>query len=232
MKEIAHPPCEVLKEIFTTKQVLLPSGERKRTSAGIDEAHAWALYNVILKHKPKTVIEIGMAQGISTLSILCALSQTGGQLISIDPYFTWTEARDAALYSIHRAGFSSFHTHIEKASEIALPKLLADGLKIGAAYIDGDHHYDHVFIDFFYLDLMLTPGGVIGFNNAGWPDVFRVIRYLQKHHPFEELDVGLNPDYRARNPILSLFRRIMRMPRQDRYYMKSEVHTALPGSGA
>ncbi len=222
MKENAIPPCEVLKEIFTTKQVLLPNGTRKRTSAGIDMVTACALYNVVLKHKPKTVVEVGMGQGISTLAILCALSQTGGQLISVDPYFTWKEARDAALLGVQRAGYSSLHRHIESASEMALPKLLADGLKIDAAYIDGNHDFDHVFIDFFYLDLMLTPGGVIGFNNAGWLDVFRVIRHLQKHRSFKEIDVGLNTDYSARNPIVSLGRRIMHMPRQDRYFMKFE----------
>lgn len=91
-------------------------------------------------------------------------------------------------------------------------------------YIDGCHDFDHAFIDFFYLDRMIPAGGILGFNDAGWPTVFKVIRYLQKHREYKEMDVGLKPDYSARNVFLSAARRVLSMPRQDRYFCKAR-HT-------
>lgn len=221
MKPDSLPPCEVLREILSTGRVVLPNGEFRRASAGIGAEHSIALYRAVLRERPEVVVETGMGQGVSTLSMLCALEQTGGRLISIDPYnVDWTEGRDAALHAVQRAGYAARHQFIEENSEFALPRLRAEGLRIQFGYIDGHHGFEHAFIDFFYLDCMLAPGGLLGFNNAGWPSVFSVIRYLQKHRAYIEEDVGLKADYSARNPLFSIMRRILRRPRQDRYFRK------------
>lgn len=215
------PPCGVLRQMHADRQVVLPSGETKRTTSGISVESSWALYGLVLKEAPKVVVEIGMAQGFSTLSILCALAQTGGRLISIDPYVNWKSGRDAALHNIQRAGYAQRHSLMEEESCRALPKLLEEDLEVNLGYIDGKHAFEHALIDFFYLDRMLAVGGVIGFNNAGWPSVHRVIRFLKKQRRYVEVDVGLRPDYRARNVVLSFARRVLRMPRQDRYFRKT-----------
>ncbi len=219
---IKLPPCEVLHEIITSKQTLLPSGERKATTAGISALHAWTLYNVVLHQKPDVVIEVGMAQGISTLSILCALDKTEGNLISIDPYVNWPSGKKAALYAVERAGYAERHRHIEEKSYRALPKLLAQSTQVNLGYIDGNHAFEHAFIDFFYLDRMLPIGGVIGFNDVGWRSVHRVIRFLRTQRKYREMDAGLHPDYTARTVFHSILRRLLRMPRQDRYFRKLE----------
>ena len=90
----------------------------------------------------------------------------------------------------------------------------------GLVYIDGDHAFDHVFIDFFYGDQLLDAGGILGFNDAGWPAVYRVIRFLQRHRRYAEVNVGLSPDYKGRNPLVTLARRLLRRSRQDRYFRK------------
>lgn len=220
MKEIELPPCAVLKEMWETGRALLPDGTTVPTTSGIGQTHAAALYRTVLRERPEVVIETGMGQGVSTLAILCALSQTGGRLISIDPYTDWKRGRDAALFAIRRAGYADHHQFIEAGSEVALPRLLADGLRIQFGYVDGCHCFDHAFLDFYYLDSMLDPGKLLAFNNAGWPDVYAVIRYLQKHRNYKEEDVGLQPDYSARSWWLSLARRLLRRPRQDRYFRK------------
>ena len=43
------------------------------------------LYKIIKKYKPKNLVEIGFAVGISTLFMLCALEKDA-ELISVDPY--------------------------------------------------------------------------------------------------------------------------------------------------
>jgi predicted O-methyltransferase YrrM len=218
--EITLPPCEVLRDTVNRGAVRMPNGEDKKLVANISIEHSRTLYETVLREQPKLVIEIGMAQGVSTLSILCALKQVGGRLISIDPYVGWPSGRLAALHNIERAGYSDIHQHVEAKSYEALPKLLAEKECPQLAYIDGAHDFANAFIDFFYLDKMLPAQGVMGFNDTGWEDVQRVIRFLQKHHQYAELDVGLHPDYSGRTIIVSLARRLLNRPRQDRYFRK------------
>lgn len=106
------PPCPVLREVFETRTVLLPDGTHKPLVANISAGGSVALYETVLRHRPELVVEIGMAQGVSTLSILSGLMQTGGRLISIDPYIGWESARLAAIHSVDRAGFAGIHTHM------------------------------------------------------------------------------------------------------------------------
>jgi len=214
------PPCPVLEGMYRTGRVRLPDGSTRRASSGISPEHAAALYQMVRRIRPSLVIETGMGHGFSTLAILCALQEWGGRLISIDPYEGWESGMMAALHAVERAGYAQLHRLIRRRSSEALPSLLAEGTRIQMAYIDGSHRFEDVFIDFYYLDRMLVPGGVIGFNNCGWTDVYRVIRFVQKRRRYRELDAGLAPDYSARNAFLSLLRRTMRRPRQDRYFRK------------
>jgi len=207
--------------MFATRTVLMPDGSRKPLTANISAKGCAALYRTVLALRPVLVVEIGMAHGVSTLSILAGLMQTGGRLISIDPYTDWESGKLAALHGVYRAGFAGIHRHLQLRSYEALPRLLLEETRVDLGYIDGCHDFDHAFIDFFFLDRMIPPGGVLGFNDAGWPTVFKVIQYLRKHREYEELDVGLKPDYSARNALLGVARRILNMPRQDRYFCKT-----------
>lgn len=214
------PPCDVLREIMSRRLVILPDGTEKKLVANISVACARALYELVLREKPALVVEIGMAQGVSSLAILCALQQTGGRLISVDPYINWESGRLAAVNNIERAGYTPLHRHIKAKSYEALPQLIAEGAKPNLGYIDGAHDFPNAFIDFFYLDVMLPAGGVIGFNDAGWADVYKVIQLLRSRWHYQELDVGLRPDYRGRNMMVTLARRVLNRSRHDRYFRK------------
>ena len=77
----------VLLEILTSKVTRTPSGEPVPLDSYLDDQTADALYRHIREQKPKVAVEVGMANGISTLAILTALEENGGEgrLISIDP---------------------------------------------------------------------------------------------------------------------------------------------------
>lgn len=220
------PPCEVLREVVGRAKVVLPDGTEKRLTANISAVHSNALYKTVLREKPKLVIEVGMAQGISTLSILSALAQSGGKLISIDPYTDWKSARDAALHNIKRAGFSDSHQLLEDFSFKVLPRLLEEGVQPEFAYVDGAHDFSNVFIDAFYLDKMLDPGGVIAFNDVGRPDVYRVIKFIEQRRRYRQLDVGLSKDFRGRSLLHTCVRFFLRRSREDRYLRKPTNETA------
>lgn len=157
----------------------------------ISQAYAEALYNTVLRIQPRCCIEIGMAFGLSSLAILTALRQIGsGRLISVDPGQS-TQWRGAGLEAVANAGLTKYHQLIEEPDFKALPYLLERGTTLDFAYIDGWHTFDYTLLDFFYIDKMLRPAGVVAFNDCGCLAVDRVIRFVQSHRKYTEIDAGL-----------------------------------------
>jgi hypothetical protein len=110
-----------------------------------------------------TSVETGMAWGLSTLTILEALIQNGaGQRahVVMDPAQS-SKYHKAAVRAVRDVGAAEMLEFYEEPSELALPRLLAQGRRFDFAYIDGNHTFEGAFIDFFYIDRMLKPGGVL-----------------------------------------------------------------------
>ncbi len=193
-------------------------------NSGVALEYAIGLYRAVLRKNPKTVLEVGMANGASTLTILSALSQLGGDrlLISIDPAQS-TFWGSVGVQNVHANGFSRLHRLIEEPDYLALPKLLEQNLTPDAAYIDGRHTFDHVLLDIFYVDKLLPIGGIVGFNDAGWRSIRRVLRFLATHRRYTELDVGIQPNYKGRNIVASVGRRVLSVVNNDRWFEKAEA---------
>ena len=70
----------------------------------------------------------------------------------------------------------------------------ASGQRIDFAFIDGWHTFDYAMIDFFYVDLLLKPGGVLVIDDA-WS--YRAIRklacYIVKDRRDEPIHTGIPP---------------------------------------
>jgi predicted O-methyltransferase YrrM len=215
--------CPLLREIVASRRVLDAAGNPLRLHSNISRIEANALYETVKRRKPETVLEIGMAFGVSSLAILAALNEVGtGVLISIDPNQTAGEWNGAGIANVRRSGLSHRHTLIEKPDYLALPELLSAGTHVDAAYIDGRHTFEYVLLDFFYIDKMLAVRGVVGFNDAGWRSVHKVLRFLRRHRRYAEVDVGLPHVYVARNFAVKAARWALDAPTQDRYFEKRE----------
>ncbi len=220
----------VLRELLTTRIARTPSGEAVPLDSFLDATHAEALFRHIRAQRPQVAVEVGMANAISTLSILTALEENGGdgRLVSIDPNQS-TQWRDCGRAAVTRAGLSARHRVIEKPDSLALPELLAAGTRIDFAYIDGWHTFDYALVDFWYLDKMTPKGGVIAFNDCGWPAVTKAIRFVETHRRYCELDVGLPQSYDRSLSLVTLLRKLKHRRlgdywrrREDRYFRKIE----------
>lgn len=216
----------ILKELFETKQ--MPDGQGNSVSihSNIPLSYAETLYQTVLRQQPKLAVEIGMAFGVATLSILTALEQAGdGRLISIDPFQTkhW---HGCGLKNVERAGLSHRHQMLEAFDYLTLPRLLAEKTTIDFAYIDGWHTFDYTLLDFWYIDKMLTVGGVIGFNDCAWAGVHKAIKFVRTHRKYKEIEVGLARTISLRQGLWPLVRGIFsaryRRWKQDRYFRKIE----------
>lgn len=211
----------VLDEALVGGEVEHPDGTKVDVTANISPANSGALNRVVRERGPSVVVEIGMAHGVSTLSILAGLCEAGGgRLASIDPYIGWPTGRRIALHQVERAGFSHMHEHLHMPSHLGLTRLIERGVEPGLIYIDGCHDHDYVFADYFLSDQLLRAGGVMAFNDASWPSVHRVVRRVRQRRDYREMDVGLPRVYQGRNHAVTLAKRALGMSTLDRYFEK------------
>ena len=225
MKQLAATPIEVpntvLRQMLAAGEFRDGEGASHSLHSHLGVEHANALYRTVLQQGATNALEIGMAFGVSTLAMLTALDQTGtsARLISVDPNQT-ADWRQLGRYNVSRAGLSHRHELREQPDYLALPEMVSQGIVIDVAYVDGWHTFDYVLLDFFYIDKLLPVGGVIGFNDCGFRSVGHVLRFVRSHRKYEEINVGLQPDYAGRNHLYSAARRVLRQSRSDRYFRK------------
>ena len=154
--------------------------------SGVSEKDGEFLQKIILENKFKNTLEIGCAFGISSLYICAASSQNENYSHTIIDAFQ-TDWKNIGVLNLQRAGFTSFEL-IENLSEIALPQLLDKNKKFDFAFIDGWHTFDHVMIDFFYINRMLEVDGVITFHDLDMPSQKKLFRYILTYPCYEFLE--------------------------------------------
>ncbi len=191
---IPNVPNRVLQEMFRTRVVHDERGQPYKFQSGISPECSEALYRTVLERQPELIVEVGLAYGVSTLSLLTALEETGGdgRLISIDPDQS-TAWHSIGSSNVKKADLSARHQVIEAHDYIALPDRITCGVRIDFAYIDGWHTFDYALLDFFFLDKMLKPGGICALNDCDLLAIDKVIRFIRTHRRYREIDVGLAP---------------------------------------
>ena len=103
------------------------------------------------------------------------------------------------------------------------PELAGDRQTIQFAYVDGWHTFDYALLDFFYIDKMLAPGGVVAFNDCALPSVRRVMRFVTAHRRYRDIDVGLRRQYASRDVPTTMRRLATMRSKSDRYFEKLET---------
>jgi len=145
---------------------------KKRHSAwnfGIGATLGEVLYVVCRKLKPDMVVETGVASGVSSSHILCALEKNEhGQLCSID-LPSWQEERSGWIipdYLRHR-----WHLTIGRSSDTLEP-LLRKVASIDIFLHDSDHSYRNMLWEFQTAWTYLRPRGLLLSHNIDYSDAF------------------------------------------------------------
>jgi predicted O-methyltransferase YrrM len=216
----------VLDRILTTESVSdgsttlpLRHPDFPALAVHVDAAEGKLLGDIINTIRPATTIEIGMAYGVSTLYICDALAGLGqpAQHIAIDP-FQSTQWRAIGLRNVREAGYERTIEFHEDRSELVLPRLVEQGRRVDFALIDGWHTFDQVLLEFYYIDRMLRPGGVVVFDDADRRSVNRAVRYAMNYPNYEVYPTGGG---RTRSSWRGRARRaLVRMPGADRLFRK------------
>lgn len=131
-------------------------------------------------------IEIGFAYGFSTIWLLDALlRKSGTSHRSVDP-FELTSWEGVGLEQVGRLEKpeGSF-TWIEDYSIHAFSDLIRQGEKFDFIFIDGNHRFDDVIVDFYLSDQLLLPGGLIVLDDM-WMDAIRAVaNFIEKNRDYE-----------------------------------------------
>ena len=138
------------------------------------------LYDLVRKVKPSRSLEIGLAWGGSTIHILCGLKANGGgHHIAIDPFQDgWS---NIGVRETARLGLGHLLECRREKSETVLPRLLAEEHAVQFAFIDGDHRFDAVMNDFFYIQKLLEIGGVLVFDDAAGYSIGTVTSFIDSN---------------------------------------------------
>lgn len=154
--------------------------EKTNDIAGIDESSQKFLTKFIQDHSCVKILEIGMADGMSSISILKALGDKGS-LTSIDPYQS-TYWNNNGLKNIKKLNLQNNHIFIEKFDYVALPELLSKGEKYDLIFVDGSHIFDHVILNNFYADLLLNVNGYLINDDMWMPAVKKAYSYIENNY--------------------------------------------------
>lgn len=200
MPTMPQPPVNpVLERIRKTGCITSPTGETVQVNSHITNDEGSFLQWVIGQVRPKTSIEVGLAYGVSALFICGALKEAGAvKHVCVDPHQMGIPESDLfvpagndrrgwqglAMHTLREAGYGELVELRSEPSYVALPRLLMEGYKVDFAFIDGWHTFDYTLVDFFYIDKMLRPGGVVVFDDTLYPSIRRVCRYVATNLPY------------------------------------------------
>lgn len=180
---------QVIHEVLREGSVRLPNGCHKSITGGVSLAEALELASLIEKNAVRRTVETGVAFGVSTLAICAALKNTGatGVLhVGIDPDQR-SQHEGAALAQLERFGLTPCFRLMEGPAHLMAPKLLAEGFQADLVFIDGLHNFDYTLIDFFLLDKILRPGGMLAIHDMDMPSKKKVLRFILANRHYEML---------------------------------------------
>ena len=149
---------------------------------------AATFWGVIADLRPHTVVEIGSYLGRSTCLIGLALKQFGTdpELVAIDPHTGDRQNLDGLgvdtiptldLFRVYTAGAGIRDLLDERVMMSDDAAKEWDGRKIDFVFVDGWHSYDAVISDARNFASLLTPKGVVCFDDYGsYEDVRAAVR--------------------------------------------------------
>ncbi|MBX3375543.1 MAG: class I SAM-dependent methyltransferase [Phycisphaeraceae bacterium] len=209
-------PHPLIEEVYASRRVPLPGGASAPMNVYIPREQGDYLYSLVRHYRPSRTIEVGLANGLSTVCIAAGLEANGsGTHTAIDP-FQECDWGNAGLELVHRAGLSHRLRHIADYSHRALADLERDGYSCTFAFVDGAHLFDYVIADFLCIDRVLDAGGLIVFDDSDWPAVRQAIRYILANRAYEVAHPEVVIESRPPTPTMSarLIRRLGRaLPR-------------------
>lgn len=212
---------ETLAEMYTA-EVLPGTGPDPvtlRQDVRITMLQGAQLNRLMKESGTRRSLEVGFAYGFSSVWMAEALiDRPDGLHVSIDPSeeTVWGGVGLAQLARLQsRAGFR----WIPDLSIFALTDLGRQGERFDFIYIDGNHRFDDVLVDFYLSDFLLSRGGLVALDDMWMPAIRSVASFVRSNRNYELLPQP------AQN--LVVFRKLRDDDREWRHFTPFPVHSAI-----
>lgn len=188
---------DLLASIQSARRSLAERGPTRVRAAGDFEVVSLpgsdcdVLRDLLVRERPRTVIEIGLAYGNSALAVaeaLVALEYEDARHVIIDAYQDLFD--NVGWNAMVDAGLGNLCTLIRERSQTALPGLVTSGVVADAAFVDGSHIFHNVFVDLYFLRELVRPGGLIVLDDCQWPSVAKAARYFEVNTGWQEQPIA------------------------------------------
>jgi predicted O-methyltransferase YrrM len=185
-----------LAKILQTSEVSDRHGKKYPLRSATGKNQCLFLQKLIREAEAQTVIEIGLAYGISSLAIGEVLQeQENPEHHILDPW--QRDWHDIGLLNLERAGFHAAVKFYREPSCQVLPRLSAQGLRADFAYLDSSKNFEVLMVDAFFLQKILKPAGLLVLDDCYFPGIRKLTRLLCRnpvwkvHSTFEPADSSL-----------------------------------------
>lgn len=139
-----------------------------------------ALRKWVLTEKATHTIEVGLAFGFSALYICEGLLLNGNpdpRHVTLDPWQASGYA-NRGLEILAEAGVKTLIEFHGEKSQLALPQFLKEGRQFDLAFVDGNHRFDAVFVDLYYLGQLVRKGGIIILDDYNLPGIRKAASFF------------------------------------------------------
>jgi predicted O-methyltransferase YrrM len=159
----------------------------------ISEPQGMWIYETWLRLKPRHSLEIGLAYGFSTIYILAAMDKVGtGYHTALDPFQNSDWHGVGALQAKYLGMEPSFQM-LEEFSVRALPRFSTQKEQFELIYIDGNHKFDDVLVDFTLAAQVCPIGGNIILDDMWMPSIQTVVSWIRSNRKdFREIQTPIN----------------------------------------
>lgn len=79
---------------------------------------------------------------------------------------------------LHEAECAAIIEQYAEPSHFVLPGLLNEGRRFDLAFVDGNHRFDSVFVDLYYLGRLVKPGGMIILDDYDLPGIRKATAFF------------------------------------------------------
>ncbi len=106
----------------------------------------------------------------------------------------WEVFANCGLQVLEEAGVRSLVEYHDEISQIVLPAFLKEQRQFDFGFVDGNHRFDSVFLDLFYLGRLVRKGGIAALDDYNLPGIKRAISFfttnlgwvIEEHSPPED----------------------------------------------
>jgi len=165
------------------EKLIIPDGHRP---ASIKKKEAEFIYSFLKEKKITATLETGFAYGCSAAYIISA-TKSKHYAIDSSQYQYVTDSSQSysscelGLKNIKKLKLDKYLKFENDFSHNVLPRLFAEGVKIDFAFIDGGHMFDDIFLDFYYIDLLLNQNGYVLFHDSWMRSTQMVVSWIKNN---------------------------------------------------